>query len=230
VTSQTYDYRGAVKAFHEAMGVECAPKPTVADEATRVLRCRLLLEEVLEFIKASGCCVWSGPRSKDAPFGLTVESTVGRMGEQQPNLAQMAHELADIHYVTFGADLAFGFPSERVFAEVHAANMRKAGPDGKVLRRADGKITKPVGWRPADVAKVLQAHVDGLPPGSKVFRRDKTGKAASWRPPVDRSGPNCHHDSDGDCGWKECPQSRDGEPERSGRSCPLPGLGDFEDD
>ena len=33
----------------------------------------------------------------------------------------------------------------------------------------------------------------------------------------------CHaQHNDGDCTWKECPQSRDGEPQKSGRTCPLP--------
>lgn len=31
----------------------------------------------------------------------------------------------------------------------------------------------------------------------------------------------CHADRDGDCTWVECPQLRDGEPEKSGRHCPL---------
>jgi hypothetical protein len=31
----------------------------------------------------------------------------------------------------------------------------------------------------------------------------------------------CHAQRDGDCIWGQCPQIRDGEPERSGRHCPL---------
>lgn len=31
----------------------------------------------------------------------------------------------------------------------------------------------------------------------------------------------CHAQRDGDCSWAECPQLRDGEPEKSGRHCPL---------
>jgi hypothetical protein len=31
----------------------------------------------------------------------------------------------------------------------------------------------------------------------------------------------CHAGSDGECSWKECPQLRDGEPDKSGRHCPL---------
>lgn len=31
---------------------------------------------------------------------------------------------------------------------------------------------------------------------------------------------HCMSDSDGDCTWESCPQLKDGEPERSGRTCP----------
>ena len=32
---------------------------------------------------------------------------------------------------------------------------------------------------------------------------------------------SCRADSDGDCDWLGCPQLRDGEPEKTGRDCPL---------
>lgn len=34
----------------------------------------------------------------------------------------------------------------------------------------------------------------------------------------------CHaagRNSDGECNWRECPQLKDGEPDKSGRHCPL---------
>lgn len=31
----------------------------------------------------------------------------------------------------------------------------------------------------------------------------------------------CHAQQDGDCDWEYCPQTRDGEPEKTGRHCPL---------
>lgn len=34
-------------------------------------------------------------------------------------------------------------------------------------------------------------------------------------------GTDCHAGSDGDCVWKKCPQLKDGEPNKSGRHCPL---------
>lgn len=33
----------------------------------------------------------------------------------------------------------------------------------------------------------------------------------------------CHADRDGECSWVDCPQLRDGEPAKSGRSCPHDG-------
>ena len=68
------------------------------------------------------------------------------------DLAPLAHELADLLYVVYGALETCGLDADAVFAEVHRANMSKAGGP----RRADGKLLKPPGWRPADVAAVLR--------------------------------------------------------------------------
>jgi hypothetical protein len=33
--------------------------------------------------------------------------------------------------------------------------------------------------------------------------------------------PACHSGRDGECNWKHCPQEREGEPDASGRHCPV---------
>lgn len=132
-----------VKQFHRVMGVPVAAKPTMPDEATRLLRCRLLLEETLEFIKASGCVV----------FGLTSHYGVYHLAGATPDLAAMAQENEDVVYIAMGNRCAIG-TDVRVFDEVHRANMAKAGPDG-VRKNAIGKVEKPDGWKPPDVARVL---------------------------------------------------------------------------
>ena len=38
----------------------------------------------------------------------------------------------------------------------------------------------------------------------------------------------CHANRDGDCFWEGCPQIRDGEPDKSGRHCPLDLIEDEE--
>jgi predicted HAD superfamily Cof-like phosphohydrolase len=57
--------------------------------------------------------------------------------------------------VIYGAELALGIHSDDHFEEVHGANMRKLGPDGKPIYREDGKVLKPEGWTGPDHAKIL---------------------------------------------------------------------------
>lgn len=63
--------------------------------------------------------------------------------------------LQDLKYVIYGAELALGIASEEHFAEVHAANMRKLGEDGRPIYREDGKVMKPGGWTGPDHDQVL---------------------------------------------------------------------------
>lgn len=50
----------------------------------------------------------------------------------------------------------YEIPLDRVWDAVQAANMAKVDADtGKVIRRADGKILKPEGWTPPDIAAIL---------------------------------------------------------------------------
>lgn len=39
--------------------------------------------------------------------------------------------------------------------------------------------------------------------------------------PQGRRMTRCQADDDGYCEWEHCPQLRDGEPEKTGRHCPL---------
>lgn len=54
-------------------------------------------------------------------------------------------------------DLAehLGLPLNEALVEIHRSNMAKL-VDGKVVRRDDGKILKPQGWTPPDLATVLE--------------------------------------------------------------------------
>lgn len=47
------------------------------------------------------------------------------------------------------------FPIMRAWDLVQAANMAKVGPDGKVLKNVHGKVIKPDGWTPPDIASLL---------------------------------------------------------------------------
>lgn len=55
----------------------------------------------------------------------------------------------------YAAAHGWGVDLNAAITEVHAANMRKLGPDGQVLRRPDGKILKGPNYTPPDMAKAL---------------------------------------------------------------------------
>jgi predicted HAD superfamily Cof-like phosphohydrolase len=66
---------------------------------------------------------------------------------------QIAKELADVLYVTFGAAAALGIPIEAVFEAVHRSNMTKEG-----LKDAGGKVMKGEAYEPPDIERVLRSH------------------------------------------------------------------------
>jgi predicted HAD superfamily Cof-like phosphohydrolase len=54
--------------------------------------------------------------------------------------------LIDILVVTIGAIHSAGYDAEGAWKEVMRSNFAKIGDDGKVRKRDDGKVLKPVGW------------------------------------------------------------------------------------
>jgi predicted HAD superfamily Cof-like phosphohydrolase len=60
--------------------------------------------------------------------------------------------LIDILVVTIGAIHSFGADAEGAWKEVMKTNFAKIDRDtGKVRKREDGKVLKPVGWTPPDL-------------------------------------------------------------------------------
>lgn len=72
--------------------------------------------------------------------------------ERAINKRQVAKEFADLLYVIYGAADCLGIPLDTAFREVHRSNMSKFGPDGKAIRREDGKVLKGPNYSPADMS------------------------------------------------------------------------------
>jgi len=65
--------------------------------------------------------------------------------------------LIDILVVTIGAIRAAGWDGEAAWKEVMSTNFAKINPDtGKVIKRADGKVLKPEGWKAPDLKKLVE--------------------------------------------------------------------------
>ncbi len=104
------DAQKMVQAFHEQFDIHIATTPSVPDEATKILRNRLIQEEFEELQEAM----------------------------QSKGLSEMAKELADLLYVVYGTAISLGIDMEPVFKEVHRSNMSKVGgykrEDGKWVK------------------------------------------------------------------------------------------------
>ena len=115
--------------FNEAFEIPYLTEPGLSSDELIELRIKLLSEEVEEYAEAA------------------------RTGD----LVEVLDALADIAYILAGTIINHGMQEiyDDAFTEVHRSNMAKL-VDGKVIRREDGKVMKPEGWQPPQLAKFLQ--------------------------------------------------------------------------
>jgi predicted HAD superfamily Cof-like phosphohydrolase len=156
-----------VHEFHKAFAHPVAYIPNEPDRKLKELRLKTLAEELAELGAAWGVrvlvkveCETTTNASNYTPGRQTVMELVRYDSDdvevtEHPVVAA-ADAMVDMGYFLHGTAIVSGVPFQACFNEVHAANMAKIGPDGKITRRADGKILKPEGWKPADIAEVLR--------------------------------------------------------------------------
>ena len=115
--------------FNEAFEIPKLDQPGLGPDELIELRIKLLTEEVQEYAEAA--------RSGD--------------------LVEVLDALADIGYILAGTIINHGMQHifDAAFDEVHRSNRAKL-VDGKVLRREDGKVMKPEGWTPPQLAAFLE--------------------------------------------------------------------------
>lgn len=139
-----------VAEFHRAFNYPVRTTPAVPTNPDEIrLRLRLILEEFQELIEAhtrGDLFSWVHDAFSD------IRNHIDNVTPSDVDLVATADALADLDYVIAGTRLTYGIPGDEVMAEVHAANLRKAGgePD------ATGKLQKPAGWQPPDVEGVLR--------------------------------------------------------------------------
>jgi len=95
----------------------------------RRLRIRLLAEEMLEYVTA----------------------------ERDDNLVEAVDGLLDIIVIAWGTLLSYvgEDKAKAAEAEVVRSNLDKVIGEGLPIFREDGKVMKPEGWRPPDIAKAI---------------------------------------------------------------------------
>lgn len=84
---------------------------------------------------------------------------------QRKDEVKVVDAICDLIYVTVGTAVAMGIDLEPFWNEVHYANMSKDG-GGK---RGDGKVMRPDGWLPPNIAALLEQQ--------RVMQRQPVGVA-----------------------------------------------------
>lgn len=149
--------------FHKAFNHAAPDKPALEDYPFE-LRCRLILEEAIEFIEACGydVIVIDGatvPEERSGRVGLIHEEATFEFRKTgEADWVEMIDALCDLLYVTFGAFVSMGIPAVgviRLFDEVHRSNMAKLWPDGTTKKNEYGKSVKPPKWSPPDLKGIL---------------------------------------------------------------------------
>lgn len=118
-----------VLQFHQSFDVPYYFKPVIPDFNRRLLRIRLLQEELDEFAKAC----------------------------REENIVEIFDALIDLQYVLDGTFLEFGLGEykEEGIDEVHTSNLSKLDENGEPIVREDGKILKGPNYSPPNLQRVL---------------------------------------------------------------------------
>ena len=105
-------------------------------------------------------------QSVDGPPGAQFDMYCNLIEEEHKELVtalaanddvEALDALIDILVVTIGAIHSAGFDAEGAWKEVMRTNFAKIDKDtGKVRKREDGKVLKPLGWTPPDLKPFLK--------------------------------------------------------------------------
>lgn len=135
-----------VHAFHLALKLPTSEGPphVISDDRMRV-RLRLIAGEFCELLEAA---LEHYPKADE--LRRLLASVIS--GAVNVDLPEFVDAMADLDYVVQGTRDEMGVDGVPVAREVHRTNMAKVG--GVIV---EGKLMKPAGWKPPDIAEVLRA-------------------------------------------------------------------------
>ena len=107
-----------------------------------------------KFMKACDQSITGDQKQFDMYLSLIEEEF--KELQEAPNDIETLDALIDILVVTIGAIHSMGADGEGAWKEVMATNFAKIDKEtGKVRKREDGKVLKPIGWTPPDLKQFI---------------------------------------------------------------------------
>jgi predicted HAD superfamily Cof-like phosphohydrolase len=149
-----------VRAFMQKARQSTPIRATVPDDATRLLRARLILEEAMETVEALGVSVRvaaTDPEGHVVYSGLCLESKKIEPDVDNARLKEIIDGCCDSIVVVLGTMVSCGVPDLPAMEEVCNSNDSKFA-EGYSLRE-DGKLQKSPSYTPADFSAAIAEDV-----------------------------------------------------------------------
>ncbi len=112
-----------------------------------------------KFMKACDQQVDGSDLNQYAMYMRLIDEEVGELHQAvlAGDKVEQLDALIDILVVTIGAIHSAGYDAEGAWKEVMRTNFAKIDKDtGKVRKREDGKVLKPLGWTPPNLTKFIK--------------------------------------------------------------------------
>jgi len=148
---QDFDLQEEVKSFMRKAGQNVPNRVTIPTKEERLLSCRLLLEEVLEYIEAAGFT------AVNCGHEIKMEDT-NFFNDFQPNLVEMMDAVGDIMFVAQGRAVETGLDLKPILQEVCDSNSSKF-LDG-YRDEATGKWKKGPSFREPDLKSIIEKQIN----------------------------------------------------------------------
>jgi predicted HAD superfamily Cof-like phosphohydrolase len=138
---------GLIKALSERLDMRQQPQSVFHDQAFFMRACGQTTSEI------------NPAQSKLYRDLIEEEMRELKVAEVQENEVEEFDAVLDLLVVLIGYGLSRGWPMLAGWDEVVRSNMAKIDPKtGTVRKREDGKILKPEGWTPPNLAEVLEQY------------------------------------------------------------------------
>lgn len=144
-----------VKQFTEETGYHIPEQPTKMTKENVYFLVKMMLDEILELCATVDSS--SSAKLKLIQLISDAKSLDKIEGDDIKIIAEQVDALVDCYYYSLNATSKMNINMSSVFDIVHQANMDKRDKQsGKFLKREDGKIIKPEGWKAPDIEKEIK--------------------------------------------------------------------------
>ena len=151
-----------VREFTAGAGQPTPAHPTLMSKKEVNFIGKMILDELLELFSTQ----FSAEEAKATMTDIIANAKAlpkmptGTEAERMEQLAEQGDAFVDIWYYSLNAACKKGINLSAIFNLVHEANMAKRDPaTGQFLKRADGKIIKPKGWKAPDIAAEMARQI-----------------------------------------------------------------------